>query len=173
MACAADSALALPGLAQDAVVGLASHYGSRLHGRKTASGERLDRMEFTAASNRFPLGSTVLVRRPSNDACAIVRVNDRMSRRHRVRVIDVTHEVGRHLGMLQAGVVRVEVSLLSADWLPVVGPVECADVLAGPPRNCPDCISSDAAGLAGQPADVANHPAQIPALQPATEVSSP
>lgn len=173
MACAADSAQVTTEFAQDAVVGLASHYGSRLHGRKTASGERLDRMLFTAASNRFPLGSTVLVRRPGNDACAIVRVNDRMSRQHRIRVIDVTHEVGRHLGMLQAGVVRVEVFLLSADWLPVVGPVDCADVLAGIQRNCPDCVSSDAAGLVGPPADLAHYPAQIPALQPVTEVSSP
>lgn len=33
---------------------------------------------FTAASNRFPLGAKVAVRRLDSDRCAIVVINDRM-----------------------------------------------------------------------------------------------
>ena len=192
MACAAPVLPSVQSLArqdQSTVLGLASHYGSRLHGRRTASGEKLDKMSFTAASNRFPLGSLVLVRRLDNTACAVVRINDRMSRQHRLRIIDVTHEAGRHLGMLRAGVVRVELSLLPAEHPP--GPVECQALLAELPgepavhspqsaQSCPNCRSTHEFGLAGQGNELDHlHLAEptpakrLPAPPSATEVSSP
>lgn len=94
--------------------GKASFYGKGFHGRKTSTGERYDIKQFTAASNRFPLGSLVAVRRVDNDRCAIVKVNDRMHARHRQRVIDVSHAVAEYLGMLRAGVVFVRVAPLKA-----------------------------------------------------------
>jgi rare lipoprotein A len=94
--------------------GKASFYGKGFHGRKTSTGERYDIKQFTAASNRFPLGSLVAVRRVDNDRCAIVKVNDRMHARHRQRVIDVSHSVAEYLGMLRAGVVFVRVAPLKA-----------------------------------------------------------
>lgn len=161
---------ALSSLDQDVIVGLASHYGYRLHGRRTATGERLDRSAFTAASNLFSLNSKVLVRRPSNDTCAVVRINDRMSRHHRARVIDVTSQVGRHLGMLQAGVVKVEVSAHLASRLPL-GPLSCADALVSTSDQCADCDSSNNNDLADQSADVVYPSAQIPVFRPTTEIS--
>ena len=92
--------------------GKASFYGKGFHGRKTSTGERFDVKQFTAASNHFPLGSLVAVRRVDNDRCAVVKVNDRMHVRHRQRVIDVSHSVAEYLGMLRAGVVFVRVALL-------------------------------------------------------------
>ena len=95
--------------------GQASFYGQGFHGRKTSTGERFDVKQFTAASNRFPLGSTVAVRRLDNDRCAIVKVNDRMHAKHRRRVIDVSRGVAEYLGMIQAGVVLVRVAPLKSD----------------------------------------------------------
>ena len=46
--------------------GSASYYGGDFHGRRTATGESFDARGFTAASNRFPLGSWVAVRRLDN-----------------------------------------------------------------------------------------------------------
>ncbi len=97
--------------------GQASFYGKAFQGRRTSTGERFDRREFTAASNRFPLGSRVAVRRVDNDRCAIVKINDRMHARHSKRVIDVSHGVAEYLGMLRAGVVFVRVAPVRRDGL--------------------------------------------------------
>ena len=97
--------------------GQASFYGYGFQGRKTSTGERFDVKQFTAASNHFPLGSSVAVRRLDNDRCAIVKVNDRMHAKHRRRVIDVSRGVAEYLGMIQAGVVLVRVAPLKKDAL--------------------------------------------------------
>ena len=95
--------------------GHASFYGVGFQGRKTATGEIFDVRSFTAASNRFPLGTKVAVRRIDNDRCAIVKVNDRMHGKHRRRIIDVSRGAAEYLGMIQAGVVLVRVAPLQDD----------------------------------------------------------
>ncbi len=92
--------------------GSASYYGRDFHGRRTATGETFDARGFTAASNRFPLGSRVAVRRLDNSRCAIVLVNDRMHGKHRQRIIDVSRAVAEYLDMIRAGVVLVRVAPL-------------------------------------------------------------
>jgi len=57
------------------IKGVASWYGPGFHGRKTASGERFNRMAFTAAHRRFPFGSMVRVCHHSR--CVTVKINDR------------------------------------------------------------------------------------------------
>ena len=96
--------------------GHASYYGSGFQGRKTSTGERFDTKLFTAASNRFPLGTMVAVRRLDSERCAIVKINDRMAAGHRRRVIDVSRGVAEYLDMLRAGVVLVRVAKLKEDW---------------------------------------------------------
>lgn len=93
--------------------GHASFYGHGFQGRKTSTGERFDVRQFTGASNRFPLGTRVAVRRLDDGRCAIVKINDRMQA-HRKRVIDVSHSAAEYLGMLRAGVVLVRVAPLKA-----------------------------------------------------------
>jgi len=93
--------------------GSASFYGRGFHGRPTATGETFDARGFTAASNRFPLGSWVAVRRLDNNRCAIVKINDRMHARHRKRIIDVSRGVAEYLDMIRAGVVLVRVAPLN------------------------------------------------------------
>ena len=90
--------------------GLASFYGRGFQGRKTSTGERFDINQFTAASNHFPLGTMLAVRRVDTDRCAIVKVNDRMHAKHRKRVIDVSRSVAEYLEMIHAGVVFVRVA---------------------------------------------------------------
>jgi rare lipoprotein A len=107
-------------LLEDGVPGLhghASFYGKKFQGRKTSTGERFDARQFTAASNRFPLGTTLAVRRMDNDRCAVVKVNDRMHPKHRKRIIDVSRSVAEYLGMIRAGVVFVSVApLKDSGW---------------------------------------------------------
>lgn len=55
----------------------ASFYGGKLHGSMTASGERFNQHEFTAAHKQLPLHSIVDVTNPSNGKTVRVRINDR------------------------------------------------------------------------------------------------
>jgi len=89
------------------VSGKASFYSKAFHGRKTASGERYAHDVISAASNRFPMGTLVAVRRVSSARCVVVRINDRMG--HRTRVIDLSREAAVRLGMIDAGVTEVDV----------------------------------------------------------------
>jgi len=116
--------------------GQASFYGAGFQGRKTSTGERFDRQQFTAASNHFPLGTMVAVRRLDSDRCAIVKVNDRMHAKHRRRVIDVSRSVAEYLEMVRAGVVLVRVAVLKADWKER-GPAACYAAF----EAVDDCIS--------------------------------
>jgi rare lipoprotein A len=124
----------LPGLH-----GLASFYGFGFVGRCTASGERFDPRRFTAASNRFSLGSLVAALRPDTGRCAVVRINDRMHAKHRRRIIDVTRGVAEHLGMVRAGVVVVRLIGLPADWAGT-DEADCRAAFAIEP-DCADCLA--------------------------------
>jgi rare lipoprotein A (peptidoglycan hydrolase) len=90
--------------------GKASFYSPRFQGRKTASGDIFNNKLFTAASNLFPLGTLVAVKRPDTSLCVVVKVNDRMHARHQARVIDLSHSAAKYLDMVRDGVVRVQVA---------------------------------------------------------------
>jgi rare lipoprotein A (peptidoglycan hydrolase) len=93
-------------------VGLASWYGGRFHGRKTASGERYDKHDMTCASRHLPFGTLLEVTNLSNGRTAVVRVNDRgpFSKR---RILDFSHAVAEKLGFLKSGVTQVAYTILS------------------------------------------------------------
>lgn len=55
----------------------ASFYGGRLHGSMTASGERFDQNDFTAAHKKLPFGTKVKVTNTDNGKSVVVRINDR------------------------------------------------------------------------------------------------
>lgn len=55
----------------------ASFYGGKLHGSMTASGERFNQHEFTAAHKQLPINTIVDVTNPKNGKTVRVRINDR------------------------------------------------------------------------------------------------
>ena len=69
--------------------GKASWYGKQFHGRKTASGERYDMHEMTAAHRTLPIPSYAKVTNLANGKEVIVRINDR-GPFHSNRVMDVS-----------------------------------------------------------------------------------
>ncbi len=91
--------------------GIASYYGQKFHGRKTASGERYDHGAMTAAHRTAPFGSQIRVTNLANGRSVIVRVNDR-GPWTRGRVVDVSGIAARQLGMTGRGLTRVSVSPL-------------------------------------------------------------
>jgi len=82
--------------------GRASWYGPGFHGKRTASGERFDMNELTAAHRTLPFNTRVRVRNIQNGREVIVRINDR-GPQTRDRVIDLSKAAGAALDLLQAG----------------------------------------------------------------------
>jgi rare lipoprotein A len=87
--------------------GWASYYGSSFVGRRTASGEVYDDDLLTAAHPTLPFGTLVLVRRVATGRYVMVRVNDR-GPFIEGRVIDLSRAAAAKIGLLAAGVGRVE-----------------------------------------------------------------
>lgn len=98
-------------VARPAGGGLASWYGDRFHGRKTANGERFDMADITAAHRTFPLPSYVRVTNVSNGRSIVVRVNDR-GPFHGNRVIDVSRRAADVLGFIGHGVGNVKLDYI-------------------------------------------------------------
>lgn len=86
--------------------GIASWYGGKHHGRRTASGERFNMHAMTAAHRTLPFGTRVrvcLARR-----CVVVRVNDR-GPFIRGRSLDLSSAAARAIGMGGTGRVSMQV----------------------------------------------------------------
>nr|WP_120221546.1 septal ring lytic transglycosylase RlpA family protein [Sphingopyxis sp. FD7] len=94
--------------------GVASYYGNELAGNRTASGERFDPGQLTAAHRTLPFGSMVRVTNIATGDSVVVRINDRGPFAHG-RVIDVSHAAAREIGMHRSGTARVKLALLADD----------------------------------------------------------
>jgi rare lipoprotein A len=93
-------------------VGLASYYGRKFHGRRTASGERYDMHDLTAAHPVLEFGSRVEVINLKNGRKVRVRINDRGPFR-KGRIIDLSYAAAKKIGMLRRGVAKVRVRLVN------------------------------------------------------------
>lgn len=87
--------------------GVASWYGKRFNGRRTASGERFNKNELTCAHRWLPFGSLVRVTNTNNGESVIVRVNDRGPYIGR-RIIDLSDAAARKIGMIGCATVVIE-----------------------------------------------------------------
>ena len=90
------------------VVGKASYYSRHLAGKKTASGERMNPNQLTAASKTLPLGTRVRVTNLENGRTVHVTINDR-GPYVRGRLIDLTPRAADLLAMRHDGLAKVEV----------------------------------------------------------------
>ena len=106
--------------------GIASWYGNPYHGRKTANGETYDMHALTAAHRTLPFGSIVRVRRSDDKREVQVRINDR-GPFFINRVIDLSREAARRIGMLRRGTTEVSIEPLyiprepNPKWMILVG----------------------------------------------------
>jgi rare lipoprotein A len=94
--------------------GVASWYGKRFNGKKTASGELYDMYAMTAAHPTLPIPSYVKVTNLKNNRSVIVRVNDRGPFKH-TRIIDLSYAAAHKLRMLSQGSTQVEVEVVTPE----------------------------------------------------------
>ncbi len=91
--------------------GNATFYSNRFWDVKTASGERYNPYQFTAAHRYFPLGSWVEVKFLKTNKSTIVRVNDRGPYR-RGAIIDLSLAAAKEIRLLPFGVSKVSIRLI-------------------------------------------------------------
>jgi peptidoglycan lytic transglycosylase len=97
--------------------GTASWYGTKFHGRKTASGEKFDMYASTAASPTLPFGSLIRVYNSKTHVGQLVRINDRGPFVDD-RDLDVSYLVACRLGIEEAGVSHLRIELLEVPKRP-------------------------------------------------------
>jgi rare lipoprotein A len=88
--------------------GLASFY---TEGTQTASGEKFDAHELTAAHRTLPFGTRLRVTNVATGQSVTVRVNDR-GPFVPGRVVDVSHSAAETLGMVGEGVAKVKLDVV-------------------------------------------------------------
>lgn len=89
--------------------GVASYYGDKFQGRKTASGETFKQNKLTAASRTIPFNTWVKIKNLKNKRTVKVRINDR-GPFVKGRIIDVSKKAARKLGMIQDGITDVKIT---------------------------------------------------------------
>lgn len=127
--------------------GLASWYGKKFHGQKTANGEIYDMYAMTAAHPTLPLPSYARVTRVANGRSIIVRINDR-GPFHSGRIIDLSYVAAAKLGLIGPGSGQVVVQAITnadirAGRYPAPGVMASAPP---PPATPPPTSRQDSAG---------------------------
>lgn len=90
------------------VVGIASWYGDKFHGKPTATGEIYDKNDMTAAHKTLPLNSMLHVTNLENGRTLMVRLNDR-GPFIGDRIIDFSEAAAKALGTQGKGLGKVRV----------------------------------------------------------------
>jgi rare lipoprotein A len=93
---------------QETSQGLASYYS---YDPKTASGEKFDPSELTAAHRTLPFGTRLRVTNVATGRSVTVRVNDR-GPFVPGRVVDVSRSAAESLGMTRQGVAKVKLDVV-------------------------------------------------------------
>ena len=100
-------------LANAVEYGSASFYSVRSNGGlATASGEKLSDNKFTAAHKTLPFGTVVKVQCVKTGKSVNVKINDN-GPHVRGRIIDLSKAAAQKLGMINRGVIKVKVSVVS------------------------------------------------------------
>ena len=126
--------------------GLASWYGRKFHGQKTASGETYDMFAMTAAHKTLPIPSFARVTHVNSGRSVVVRINDR-GPFHSDRIIDLSYAAAARIGIVNSGSGLVDVERI----IPGSGASDAAPRPLPPPAAMAiietPVIAREAAGL--------------------------
>lgn len=96
------------------MTGIASWYGRRFMGKKTASGEVFDPEKMTAAHRRLAMGTLVRVTNLKNGRQVMVRINDR-GPYIPGRIIDLSRAAARTMDMIERGLAPVRMEIVAKE----------------------------------------------------------
>ena len=95
----------------EVIVGYASYYADKFHGRKTANGEVFNMHDYTAAHRNLPFGTVLMVTNLENGKKVKVRVNDR-GPYVKGRILDLSLQAAKDIGLIKNGVAKVQLKIL-------------------------------------------------------------
>ncbi len=95
----------------EVIVGKASYYADKFHGRLTANGETFNMHDYTAAHRNLPFGTVLLVTNLENGRKVKVRVNDR-GPYVKGRILDLSLQAAKDIGLIKSGVAKVKIKIL-------------------------------------------------------------
>jgi rare lipoprotein A (peptidoglycan hydrolase) len=95
-------------------IGRVSWYGHWHQGKQTASGERYNMYQMTAAHRTLPLGTIVRVTNPANGKSVKVRINDR-GPYVKGRVLDLSAAAAKALGISHQGTAKLQIEAFASD----------------------------------------------------------
>ena len=137
--------------------GIASWYGPKFHGKRTANGEFFDMNAVSAAHQTLPMPSMVRVTNLDNGRQIEVRVNDR-GPFVRGRIIDMSRRGAQLLGFRYKGTARVRVRIM---------PEESRQVAALARKTAPPATMQSAAdGVVFEPLPANTGPVESASLPP-------
>ncbi|GAM62399.1 rare lipoprotein A precursor [Vibrio ishigakensis] len=93
------------------LVGQASWYGSKFHGKLTASGEKYNMRALTAAHKTLPFGTIVKVTNTETNKSVQVKINDR-GPYAKNRVIDLSQRAFEQVGDTNKGLISVRIDII-------------------------------------------------------------
>ena len=91
---------------------IASFYGKKFHGKKTANGEIFNQHAMTAASNTYPFNTKLRVTCATTGKSVVVRINDTGGFHKYGRSIDLSQGAAEKLGIIKQGVAKVYLEVL-------------------------------------------------------------
>jgi rare lipoprotein A len=115
--------------------GMASWYGRKFHGQRTANGEVYDMYAMTAAHPTAPIPSYARVTNLNTGRSVVVRINDRGPFLNN-RVIDLSYTAAFRLGYVEAGSAPVQVELIHNPGEPSM------QVATAPPAVAPPLVAT-------------------------------
>ena len=89
-----------------------SFYGSKFHGKKTASGEVFDMNKMTCASNSHKMGTKLKVTNKSNGLSVTCKVNDKGGFKKYGRTLDLSKKAFSHIANTKQGIAKVSIQVL-------------------------------------------------------------
>ena len=148
--------------------GMASYYGTKFYGRKTASGEILKKGELTCAHPTLPFGTMLEVTNLANNKWCVVRVNDR-GPFSRSRILDVSHDAAEQLEMFGSGTAKVKATVVGDNGTVIItrpeSIIENSMELIGPPDE-------DKITVITPPIVAKKKPIKAPKKKPKKKISS-
>ena len=90
----------------------ASFYGSKFHGKKTASGEVFDMNKMTCASNTHKMGTKLKVVNRDNKNSVVCKVNDTGGFSKYGRTLDLSRAAFAKIADIKQGLVKVDIKVL-------------------------------------------------------------
>lgn len=94
------------------VVSKATYYHDKYDGRVTADGSKFSQGSMTGASNYYKLGDSVRVTNRQNGKTVDIKITDRMHSKYNKNRIDLSKKAFKKIGMLEQGIIEVDVKRL-------------------------------------------------------------